>query len=257
MSSTDIRNLWYNSSCQDTYTLCYYVNRTLGTAIACPGRPAQQLYRGCLFLFKGLPTMRYNTTRSNAHLSKWYAVIDTYGDMCAYCHDQPATQIDHVIPVSWRECNHLYNLRPACSWCNLLANSLVFSSFDEKYDWVRKERNRRKWNKHSRTVCTCCKLPYQNPLHAPSFFMCAECYDYEYGKMTRKRKQWSEWLNLCGNAGFIIPAHRALAEIVRKNPGTTIPHKDKARILAEEYAKRETWEIVGAAEYFRQMETAS
>jgi len=87
--------------------------------------------------------------------------------------------------------------------------------------------------------------------------MCAECYDYEYGKMTRKRKQWSEWLNLCGNAGFIIPAHRALAEIVRKNPGTTIPHKDKARILAEEYAKRETWEIVGAAEYFRQMETAS
>ena len=82
MSSTDIRNLWYNSSCQDTYTLCYYVDRTLGTAKACPGRPAQQLYRGCYYS-KGLPTMRYNTTRTNNHLYKWFTVIDMYGDMCA------------------------------------------------------------------------------------------------------------------------------------------------------------------------------
>jgi len=33
--------------------------------------------------------------------------------------------------------------------------------------------------------------------------------------------------------------------VVRENPGVSIPIKDKARILAEEYAKRETWEVTG------------
>lgn len=56
--STDIRNLWYNDSCQDTYMLCYHVNRTLGAASACPGRPAQQAAPGVLYFVGGLPTMR-------------------------------------------------------------------------------------------------------------------------------------------------------------------------------------------------------
>ena len=97
----------------------------------------------------------------------------------------------------------------------------------------------------NRTVCTCCKLPFQNPIHAPNYFLCAECYSVEYRKALQFRAPWIEWLNLVTAAGFIVPAHRALGEIVRENPGTTISAKEKARILAIEYAKRETWEIEG------------
>jgi len=185
--------------------------------------------------------MRYNTTRTNYHLRKWALVMDTYGDMCAYCHNQPATQIDHVVPVSWKEWNHIYNLRPACAWCNLLASSQVFDDFDSKYEWLRTERNRKRKFRGNRTVCTCCKLPFQNPIHAPNYFLCAECYSVEYRKALQFRAPWVEWLDLVTAAGFIVPAHRALGEIVRENPGTTISAKEKARILAIEYAKRETW----------------
>jgi hypothetical protein len=189
--------------------------------------------------------MRYNTTRTNVHLRKWDLVIETYGELCAYCHNQPATQIDHVIPVSWKECNHIYNLRPACAWCNLLAGSQVFEDFDAKHEWLREERSRKRRFRGARTICTCCKLPFQNPLHSPNFFLCAECHEYEYQKPLRKRHAWIEWLELCTMAGFIVPAHRALAKVVRDSPGTTIPVKEKARILAMEYAKREDWEIEG------------
>lgn len=191
--------------------------------------------------------MRYSTTRSNNHLRKWVLVTEMYGDMCAYCHNQPATQIDHVIPVSWKECNHIWNLRPACAWCNLLAGSSVFDNFDDKYEWLRAERNRKRKFRGTRTVCSCCKLPFQNPFHAPNYFLCAECYSIEYRKALQFRAPWVEWLNLVTAAGFIVPAHRALGEIVRENPGTTISAKEKARILAIEYAKRETWEITGMA----------
>ncbi len=189
--------------------------------------------------------MRYTTTRTHNYTRKWLHVVRMYGELCAYCHDQPATQIDHVIPVSWRESNHILNLRPACSWCNLLATSNVFESFEAKYEWLRTERLRRRTHKHNRTVCTCCQLPFQNPYHAPNYFLCAECYDYEYNKMWRKKTAWIEWLELCQSAGFIIEAHRALATVVRKSPNTSIPIRDKALILAEEYAMRESWEIVG------------
>ena len=189
--------------------------------------------------------MRYNTTRSNNHLRKWVLVTEMYGDMCAYCHNQPATQIDHVIPVSWKECNHIWNLRPACAWCNLLAGSSVFDNFDDKYEWLRAERNRKRKFRGTRTVCSCCKLPFQNPFHAPNFFLCAECYDYEYNKLYHLKRPWVEWLNLVTTAGFIVPAHRALGRIVRENPGTTIPAKEKAALLAIEYAQRETWEVQG------------
>lgn len=189
--------------------------------------------------------MRYNTTRINNHLRKWVLVTETYGDLCAYCHSQPATQIDHVIPVSWKECNHIWNLRPACAWCNLLAGSSVFETFDEKYEWLRMERNRKHKKRGSRTICTCCKLPFQNPTHAPNYFLCAECYDYEYSRALHLRTQWKQWLTLVATAGFIVPAHRALGAIVRANPGTTIPAKEKAALLAIEYAQREAWEVQG------------
>ncbi len=242
MYSTDIRFLWYNNSCQDTHK-CYHVYRTLGAVAACLGRSAQQRRRECFFLLD-LPTMKNNQTRNCSYLSKWSVVIGMYGEICVYCHDQPATQIDHVIPVSWSNSNSIYNLRPSCAWCNMLASSNVFSSFDEKYEWLRIERNKRRVKRYARTVCTCCKLPFQNPLHVPSYFYCPECYDFEYETSLGKRAGWLNWLRLCESAGFIIPAHRALAEYIRTRHRTTITAQERCTILAEEYSKYEDWEIV-------------
>ena len=176
---------------------------------------------------------------------KWDILTQVYGENCAYCHVQPATQIDHVIPVSWRNCNHISNLRPACAWCNLLAGAQVFSEFDEKYEFLRAEREKKSRFRYKRTVCVHCKLPFQNPLHSPNYFLCAECYDWEYNKTYRKRKGWASWLELLHEAGFIVDAHRHLGEIVRMNSSTTIPTKDKANLLAEAYAAFSPWEIEG------------
>lgn len=180
---------------------------------------------------------------TNNYRHKWDSIIAIYGPTCVYCYDQPATQIDHVIPRSWKDCNHISNLRPCCSWCNLHAGSQVFDTFDEKYDFLRKERARRRHLRYKRTVCTSCLLPYQRPLHSPNMFLCAECYDDEYDKMYRKKKPWIEWLELCKTAGFLVEAHRALAGILRLNRSISIPAKDKARLLAIEYSMVDEFEI--------------
>ena len=80
MDSTDFLNVWYNGNCQDTYTLCYHVNRTLGAASACPGRPAQQAAPGVLFLIQGLPTMRCKSCL------KCYHAVNEHG-ICARCQE--------------------------------------------------------------------------------------------------------------------------------------------------------------------------
>ena len=190
--------------------------------------------------------MSYYTPSRAAARAKWHTLAAIYGTSCAYCHDNPATQIDHVIPVSWRLSNHISNLRPSCEWCNLYASDHVFETFEDKYEWLRQERLRRKFGKYKRTVCTICRLPYQRPLHSPNLFLCAECYDHEYNKVTRQRPQWHTWLDLCKRAGFIIEAHRDLAEWSRALGATSITLNERAEKLAEFYAAYDgEWEIEG------------
>lgn len=188
----------------------------------------------------------YDYTRNRASArKKWDILVSIYGTTCVYCHDNPATVIDHVIPVSWKLSNHISNLRPACEWCNLHASDSVFETFEEKYEWLRQKRARQHWGKQKRTVCTICRLPYQRPLHSPNLFFCASCYDYEYGKTLRLRPQWIQWLELCRRAGFVIEAHEDLARWHRTLHGTSITVKERATKLAEFYALYQDWEIEG------------
>lgn len=145
-------------------------------------------------------------------LKVWDTLTTTYGVNCVYCHGQPATQVEHVIPISYGGNNRLVNLRPVCSWCNLLVGDRVFESFDEKYEWLRQERQR-KQRLQKRTVCIHCLLPYQTPLHSPSPFLCAECYDLEYDTKWARRRQWREWLYLCERALLIPSLHKRLAQL--------------------------------------------
>ena len=190
---------------------------------------------------------QYTPARASAR-NKWHTLVAIYGTTCVYCHENPATHVDHVIPVSWRLSNHISNLRPACEWCNLHASDHVFETFEDKYEWLRQERLRKRFGKHKRTVCVVCRLPYQRPLHSPNLFFCAECYDHEYGKATRLRPQWHQWLELCQRAGFIIEAHRDLATWSRTLGATSITLFQRAEKLAELYAYYEgEWEIEGVS----------
>jgi hypothetical protein len=187
---------------------------------------------------------QYTGRRASARL-KWDILTSIYGTTCVYCHDNPATQIDHVIPVSWKLSNHISNLRPCCQLCNLMVSACVFETFEDKYEWMRAERLRNRRNAHNRTVCVRCLLPYQRPLHSPSLFLCAECYDAEYEKDTHLRPQWREWLHLCSTAGFIVEAHRQLAAWKATVPRTTLTSTQYATKLAQIYQEHEDWEMEG------------
>lgn len=167
---------------------------------------------------------------------KWDLLIEIFGDMCVYCHRQPATQIDHVVPVSCIECHKIENLRPCCSWCNLLAGSLVFETFEEKYEYLREARAKKEKFRHKRTVCTVCWLPYQRPLHSPSLFLCAECNDSEYGTGLAGRPAWREWLHLLADAGINVDCHREFGGMMRALPNTTVGMPKKRTIFGRLYA---------------------
>lgn len=49
--------------------------------------------------------------------AQWSLVLDFYGHACAYCGG-PYEHDDHVIPISRGGADALYNLVPACAWCN-------------------------------------------------------------------------------------------------------------------------------------------
>lgn len=201
---------------------------------------------------------QYTPARASAR-KKWHTLVSIYGTTCVYCHNNPATHIDHVVPVSWKLSNHISNLRPSCEWCNLHVSDRVFETFEEKYEWLRQERLRKQFGKYKRTVCVVCRLPYQRPLHSPNLFLCAECYDREYDKVVRLRPQWHAWLELCERAGFIIAAHRDLAAWSATLGSTSVSLAVRAEKLAELYAHYEgEWEIEGVtfreeqAEYIAQ-----
>lgn len=144
--------------------------------------------------------MVYEVTRAKSRptntASLWKKVTDMYGKTCVYCGDLPATCIDHVLPFSYYPTNYVYNLRPSCSWCNLIASDKVFESFELKRAYIIQTFNRRKIYAKQRTVCTECGLPYQRPLHSPSFFLCAECYDLDCDTKRANSVHWQKWLEL-------------------------------------------------------------
>lgn len=57
--------------------------------------------------------------------------VEYYGFQCAYCTVEPATTLDHCIPVSRGGSNWPANIRPACASCNTEKGSLLLMK-----EWV-------------------------------------------------------------------------------------------------------------------------
>lgn len=149
-------------------------------------------------------------SRNLSYRKRWGQLIDTYGYLCFYCRKSIATTIDHVVPYSWDEDNSIENLVPACALCNSIAGDKIFESVEHKRQYVLNRKNR-KGNRQ--VLCTNCFLPYGYRTMSPSLFLCAECYDKEYGTTHANKRGWKKWLCELADAGILPEAHRyALAQ---------------------------------------------
>jgi 5-methylcytosine-specific restriction endonuclease McrA len=49
----------------------------------------------------------------------WQRLVARFGGLCAYCQSRPATEHDHIFPISKGGRHSIGNLLPACQPCNL------------------------------------------------------------------------------------------------------------------------------------------
>ena len=63
--------------------------------------------------------------------------------LCVYCETTPATETDHIVPVSRGGKGMHSNQVPACRSCIMLAGDRLFSSFEEKRLYIRAMRIRK------------------------------------------------------------------------------------------------------------------
>jgi 5-methylcytosine-specific restriction endonuclease McrA len=73
-----------------------------------------------------LIAMAYVARKRNAEgsfsLRDWQRLLDRYRGLCAYCATRPATEQEHVIPLSRGGRNTIGNILPACRPCNTSKN---------------------------------------------------------------------------------------------------------------------------------------
>jgi len=158
-------------------------------------------------------------------------LISLYGNRCVYCHDNYATQIDHVVPYSYCYANDIENLRPSCAYCNILASDATFFDFEEKYNYVADMRAKSQSGRRM-LLCSVCMIPYYSALH-PSALFCPVCWAKEYRKDVPAPKQWRDWLGKLSMAGIEHRAYMDLAEYIYNTKSHNVPKLRKLELLAE------------------------
>ncbi len=235
---------WYNVLAKKTRTM-----RLLSQGVTCYNRLShpwcglrvfladstrRAVTRGVLFLGKNLPTMTQDRCSLPNYRRVWIELTEIFGANCVYCHKQTATQIDHVIPYSYIHTHMMANLRPCCAWCNLLASDKVFEGFDEKYNFLRAQRNKASIQRNRMLTCGQCLIPYYSALHNHAW-LCLDCYDMEYESESKRGLAWKKWIKTLSLAGFEIDAHRNLGKILAKNGAGSVHRSDKVSLLVECY----------------------
>lgn len=176
--------------------------------------------------------------KSQSYRRHWGTLIRTYGSLCYYCHIEPSTTIDHVIPYSFIPNDDLENLVPSCLTCNLTAGNMVFDDVNRKRQYI--INNRKKKLTHAN--CTSCLLPFTYREHSPSVFLCPECYDYEYETKFSRHSGWKVWLSILEDAGICVEAHRNSREYISCLGSGNNRVKLAQMILHEEMSKLNYYE---------------
>ena len=162
--------------------------------------------------------------------NKWTELTSVYGEMCCYCHVQIATQLDHVIPYTFSFDNSIHNLRPSCAWCNLLASDKVFESFEDKYDYIKRKRDKATNKRNKMLTCTCCMLPYYSELSNCNAFLCPRCYAYEYDTVNTGI-DFAKWLDLLIESGIDYQLNFALADKIHSGNMFGIRERDRIAMM--------------------------
>ena len=232
---SQINSMWYNEFAKITHS-CVTIRylRPPVRLLRDLGGPTQHVKTGgCSFSERSANLM--NTSNRRRRLSGyrqvWAYLIEAYGEKCVYCHRNISTQIDHVIPYSYCRYHGLENLRPCCSWCNLIASDNVFEDFDAKYAYIRQQLNA-KHRRGNMLLCSVCMLPYYSALHQ-SFIFCPRCYAREYDMPTPKSKPWREWIETLSSAGIRYRAHYDLADKMYNIGVFGIPLRHKVEMLVD------------------------
>lgn len=172
-------------------------------------------------------------TNCNEYRKRWRELVSNHGARCFYCRKEMATCIDHVVPYSYDHDNQIENLVPACTLCNLLASDKCFDSVEQKRQYILGQRAKRG---NRQAICTDCLLPFAYRVHSPSLFLCAECYDLEYGTEYAQHPEWKLWLRQLREAGIPAEAHESLRKMVIESPDT-FRAREKLDALVDEYGK--------------------
>jgi 5-methylcytosine-specific restriction endonuclease McrA len=71
----------------------------------------------------------------------WEQVMERYDWTCQYC-GEPATELDHILPVKWGGGDEFANQVASCHTCNQLASGDRFCGFHDKWWFIKWMRDR-------------------------------------------------------------------------------------------------------------------
>lgn len=79
-------------------------------------------------LIRRVYRMRKKGAPFSAESIKWFSSIDWATTQCAYC-DELASEIDHIVPLSWGGTGERENLTPCCRSCNASKGNKMLAEF--------------------------------------------------------------------------------------------------------------------------------
>lgn len=104
-------------------------------------------------------------------------IFAKYNGRCVYCGD-PANDLEHILPVAYRQDDTDENLVPACGICNHIAGPQVFGSFQEKRNYILEKRETLRWKR---------KILEQRSGEIPGFIYAAQTIQQERPEQKRGR----------------------------------------------------------------------
>lgn len=102
--------------------------------------PTTNGVRKILFRGDGM-SLRSNVRRYFNHEK----ILKRDGYICGYCFERRATQVDHIVPVTYLQMNEESNLIACCEDCNRIAGNKVFDSIQEKREYIQGVLKTAKW----------------------------------------------------------------------------------------------------------------
>lgn len=119
-------------------------------------------------------------------------ILERDGYVCVYC-GADATEIDHIMPYSYKPNNDENNLVSTCRDCNAIASDKVFKTLADKYKYIKKVRETKHWTvklkrRSQSDICICivCHRAFKPRAKGSTIFECSDCSKMEDMDFTQR-----------------------------------------------------------------------